>query len=128
MRIHLLAATLVLGLAIQAELPNGVRALLVLTVVTVVALETMNTALERAVNLVTVEYHPLAKQAKDLAAAAVLLAALGSLGVAWFVWVEHRQALLAVLMTLQNPHWVQWVWIALMLAQITAIIRWREPQ
>ena len=35
------------------------------------ALELVNTAIERVVDLVTEEYHPLAKQAKDLAAGAV---------------------------------------------------------
>jgi undecaprenol kinase len=36
------------------------------------AMELMNTAVERTVDLVTKEYHPLAGQAKDLAAGAVL--------------------------------------------------------
>lgn len=44
----------------------------------VFALEMMNSAVERAVDLVTVEQHPLAKQAKDLAAGAVLVFAIFS--------------------------------------------------
>lgn len=43
-----------------------------------IALEMINSALERAVDLVTVEFHPLAKQAKDMAAGAVLVFALAS--------------------------------------------------
>ncbi|QTD41664.1 diacylglycerol kinase family protein [Sporosarcina sp. Te-1] len=42
------------------------------------ALELMNTAIERTVDLVTGEYHPLAKQAKDLAAGAVFVYAVAS--------------------------------------------------
>ena len=36
----------------------------------------MNSAIERVVDLVTSEHHPLAKQAKDLAAGAVLIYAI----------------------------------------------------
>ena len=42
------------------------------------ALELMNSAVERVVDLLTTERHPLAKQAKDLAAGAVLIYAIGS--------------------------------------------------
>ncbi len=42
----------------------------------VLALELVNTAIERVVDLVTKDIHPLAKQAKDVAAGAVLLYAI----------------------------------------------------
>jgi undecaprenol kinase len=40
------------------------------------ALELINSALERAIDLVTEEYRVLAKQAKDMAAGAVLIYAM----------------------------------------------------
>ena len=54
-------------------------AVLVLTIVIVLALEWMNTALELAVSLASPEAHPSAKAAKDVAAACVLLGAFASL-------------------------------------------------
>lgn len=42
----------------------------------VICLEMVNTAIERTVDLVTVEYHLYAKIAKDIAAGAVLVAAI----------------------------------------------------
>ena len=51
-------------------------AVLLLTCSVVLSLECMNTAVERAVDLATKERHPLAKQAKDAAAGAVLIAAI----------------------------------------------------
>ena len=42
----------------------------------VMALEHVNTAVEAVVDMVTEEYHPLAKVAKDTAAGAVLIAAM----------------------------------------------------
>jgi undecaprenol kinase len=41
-----------------------------------IALEMVNTAIERTVDMFTQEYHPLAKQAKDIAAGAVLFYAI----------------------------------------------------
>ncbi|GGK87369.1 diacylglycerol kinase [Deinococcus radiotolerans] len=48
----------------------------------VLSLELVNTALEATVDLVSPERHPLAKLAKDAAAAAVLVASAGALLVA----------------------------------------------
>lgn len=56
-------------------------ALLLLTMLAVLALEMVNTALEAVVDMVTMEYHQLAKLAKDVAAGAVLLACLAAVGV-----------------------------------------------
>lgn len=42
------------------------------------SLELVNAAIERVVDLTTTEWHPLAKQAKDLSAGAVLIYAIVS--------------------------------------------------
>ncbi len=55
---------------------------IVISMVTIVLiLEGINTAIEAAVDLASPERHPLAKAAKDVAAAMVLVAAMGSLAV-----------------------------------------------
>lgn len=54
----------------------GRWAILILTMGLVLASEIMNTAVEAAVDLTTSEIHPLARQAKDAAAGAVLCAAV----------------------------------------------------
>ncbi len=51
------------------------------------SLELLNTAVERVVDLVTKEYHPLAKQAKDIAAGAVLVYAILSVAIGIFVFL-----------------------------------------
>ena len=48
----------------------------------VIIAEVMNTAIEATVDLVTKEYHPMAKIAKDVAAGAVVLAAINAVIVA----------------------------------------------
>lgn len=52
--------------------------LLVLAIALVLALEALNTAIELAVTLASPERHPLAKAAKDVSAAMVLIAAIGA--------------------------------------------------
>ncbi|MEM7125201.1 MAG: rRNA maturation RNase YbeY [Chloroflexota bacterium] len=57
-------------------------ALLALSASLVIALEAINTAIEATVDLVTTDYHPLAKIAKDSAAGALVFSVLGTLCVA----------------------------------------------
>jgi diacylglycerol kinase (ATP) len=56
-------------------------------VVTVLAAEMVNTMVEALVDLVTSEYHPLAKVAKDVAAGVVLLTAIGSVVVGTLIFL-----------------------------------------
>ena len=51
-------------------------ALLILTIGLVLSCELINTAIEATVDLVTEEYHPIAKVAKDTSAAAVFIFAI----------------------------------------------------
>lgn len=78
MKIHAAAAVIVLLTAWWLEIPRGDWALVVLAIGLVLALETVNTAIEAVVDLVTQERHPLARIAKDAGAGAVLLAAITS--------------------------------------------------
>ncbi len=57
-------------------------AVLALMICTVLALEAVNTAIEAVVDLISPDYHPLAKIAKDAAAGAMIFLVIGSLLVA----------------------------------------------
>lgn len=89
-RVELVCAALALAFSLWLRVPP---APVLLACALVLSLELVNTALEAVVDLVSPEVHPLAKIAKDAAAAAVLLASLGALGVAAFtllpaLWVR----------------------------------------
>ncbi|WP_138493264.1 diacylglycerol kinase family protein [Paenibacillus pinistramenti] len=75
MKAHLAVAIAVTAGAAFFRLPVLSWVLLLLTISSVIALELVNTALETVVDLVTDDWHPLAKIAKDTAAGAVLVAA-----------------------------------------------------
>ena len=76
--IHAIVSLLVIGLAYWLKLPARDWAVLILTIVVVWVAEFMNTAIEAVVDLNEGEFHPIAKIAKDVAAAAVLLGAVGA--------------------------------------------------
>ncbi len=54
----------------------------------VIITEVINTAVEEVVNLCTDKYHPIAKIAKDVAAGAVVLAALNAVIIAIFIFIS----------------------------------------
>lgn len=81
-RIHLVATVAVSLTAWWLECSRVEWAILLITMGFVLVSETINTAIETIVDLVSPEYHELAGRAKDVAAGAVLLAALTALGVA----------------------------------------------
>jgi diacylglycerol kinase len=78
MRVHLAVAVAVLLFAALLRLPPIEVAVLLACISMVIAAEMVNTVTEAIVDLVTDQYHPLAKIAKDAAAGAVLVLAIGS--------------------------------------------------
>lgn len=72
--------------------------LIVLSMMTVWTAEAFNTALEYLTDLASPELHPLAGKAKDVAAAAVLITAVGAATIGVIVFVPHLWT-----MTLSSP-------------------------
>ncbi len=80
-RFHITAAAYVLALAPHFALSRAEWALLFLTVGGVLCAELINSAVERTVDRIGTEQHPLAGAAKDMAAGAVLVLAIAAVGV-----------------------------------------------
>ncbi len=79
MRIHTVSGIAVFALAVGLKLPPLQLALIAVVCSLVVICEMFNTAIENAVDLATHRRHPLAKAAKDVAAGAVMAAALNAI-------------------------------------------------
>ncbi len=77
-RVHLVVATAVGLVGLWLHLPVLSWAILALTVGSVLVTEIFNTAAESLVDLVSPDYHPVAKRVKDLTAGAVLVVAIVS--------------------------------------------------
>ncbi|MFL0505071.1 diacylglycerol kinase family protein [Ureibacillus sp. 179-F W5.1 NHS] len=78
MRIHLFSAVIVVIAGVLTGISITEWFVLIITIALVIGSEMINTAIEAVVNLASPEYHPLAKQAKDVAAGAVLVFAVAS--------------------------------------------------
>lgn len=91
-RIHLALTALAIVVAVWVSLSTVEWAILTLTIAFVFSAEAMNTAVEAAIDLVSPGRHPLAKAAKDTAAAAVLVAAVAAVLVAAFLFLPHLLA------------------------------------
>ena len=74
-RVHLVAAAAVLAVSFGVGVTIVEMAIMVLAIGLVLVAEAMNTAIEAVVDLASPAIHPLARIAKDVAAAGVLVAA-----------------------------------------------------
>jgi len=87
--IHLVATLLVIGAGLGLGVARGEWLALVLAMTLVWSAEAFNTAVELLADASTPEFHPLIEKAKDVAAGAVLICALGALVVAALVFVPY---------------------------------------
>lgn len=89
MRIHLAVGALAVILALLLRFSARDLAIVALTITIVLTLEMLNTVVEAVVDLASPEYHPLAKIAKDVAAGAVLVTALGAVAVGLLLYLPY---------------------------------------
>lgn len=83
-RDELIAIAVLVPAAIALPVPAIERLLLVLLVLLLVVVELLNSAVERTVDRISAERHPLAGQAKDMGSAAVFVVMLMN-AIAWAV-------------------------------------------
>lgn len=88
-RYHFVAALAVVFLALFFKVSAFEFFLLALAAVMVIFAEMMNTAIETIVDLVTEDYHELAKRAKDVSAGAVLITSVGAIILGYLVLSGH---------------------------------------
>jgi len=88
-RIHAVAAAGALALGVLADLTRPEWCAILLAIALVFAAEALNTALEFLADAAVPEVHPLVKKAKDVAAAAVLIAAAVAVAVGVLIFRPH---------------------------------------
>jgi diacylglycerol kinase (ATP) len=89
MRIHFLAAVVVLVAALVTGVSRLELIALLLAIAFVMIAEMINTAIEGAVEVSTTSFDPNAKLAKDIAAGAVLIATVNAVAVGYLVFSEQ---------------------------------------
>lgn len=91
-RAHAALGGLAWLLGLHLSLSRAEMAVLLLTIGFVIAMELVNTAVESVVDLVSEGYHRLAEQAKNVAAGAVLAAAITAVGVGYALFFERLRS------------------------------------
>jgi diacylglycerol kinase (ATP) len=87
--IHLAATLVAIAAGFWFTIERGEWVWLIVAIVAVWTAEALNTAFELLCDVASPEFHPLVKQAKDVAAAAVLIAAVGATIIGSMVFVPH---------------------------------------
>ncbi|SOC20869.1 undecaprenol kinase [Ureibacillus xyleni] len=87
MRIHIISAVIAIAAGFFTGLSNSEWLVLILLIAIVISTEMVNTAIETVVNLVSPDFHPLAKKAKDVAAGAVLVFAIASVIIGLLIFI-----------------------------------------
>lgn len=86
---HFIVTVLVIGTGFAFGITPGEWTAICLCIGLVVSAELFNTAIERLVDLVSPQRHPLAGQVKDIAAGAVLVCALAAIAVGLIIFVPY---------------------------------------
>lgn len=86
-RVHLALSLISIIMAVVFRLNYWEWIILVLVIIMGLVIEMMNTAIESVVDLVSTEWRMSAKTAKDVAAGAMLIYAIGSIILAGFLFV-----------------------------------------
>ena len=86
---HLITTVLVVGAGFALDITRGEWTAICLCIGLVVGAELFNTAIERLVDLVSPQRHPLAGQVKDIAAGAVLVCALAAIVVGVIIFIPY---------------------------------------
>jgi diacylglycerol kinase (ATP) len=89
MRIHFAVAVVVLVVAAAVGVSKLELIALLISIAFVLVAEMINTAVEGAIDAATTSFDPMAKLAKDIAAGAVLIAAVNAVAVGYLVFSGH---------------------------------------
>lgn len=121
MRIHFALAVFVLILSLFLNFTRLEFLILFITVTFVIATEMINTAIEKAIDMITEDYHPLAKISKNVAAGAVLVSAINAIVVGYLLFFDRFNPFSGLLLTKIRNSPVHLTFISLFLVILITI-------
>ena len=88
-RIHFFAALLAIAMGLFFQVSVGEWQILILFIALVLAAELFNSSIEYLSDSVTKDFHPLIKNAKDMAAGAVFILSIGAAISGLLIFIPH---------------------------------------
>lgn len=122
MRIHMAVALIVLVASIFLDVSPLELVIVFASIAFVLMAELINTAIEAVVDIITDEFDPRAKAAKDLSAGAVLVAAINSLVVAYLVLADRLAHVSLELLTVIRRSPAHLTIVALLVVALAVIV------
>jgi diacylglycerol kinase (ATP) len=121
LRIHYITAIFVIGLSLFYNFTRLEFMLLLFAISLVLVAEMINTAIEKTIDIITRDYHPLARIAKDVSAGAVLVSTINAVVVGYLLFFDRINPLTnKILFKIQNSE-VHLTFIALLLVVLVTI-------
>ncbi|ADK13877.1 MULTISPECIES: diacylglycerol kinase [Clostridium] len=122
MKIHMIAALLVLVICFIYDLSKMEILAVIITISIVIIAELFNTAVESAIDATINYYHPLAKIAKNVAAGGVLVAAVNAVVVGYIIFWDKLKYINFIVMRKVKSTNPYVIFIILAIVFITTII------
>ncbi len=89
LRFQYITAIVVISFSLFFDFSRLEFLILLVTISLVLITEMLNTAIEKTIDIITKDYHPLAKIAKDVAAGAVLISAVNAIVVGYLLFFDR---------------------------------------
>lgn len=122
MRIHMVAALVILAACFFYDLNKTEILVLTITITMVIMAEMINTAIECAIDVTANYYHPLAKVAKNTAAGAVLICAINAVVVGYVIFSDKLNIITLSLMKKIKASDPYMIFIILIIVSIATLI------
>jgi diacylglycerol kinase len=101
-KFHIFFALFVIAAGIFFDITTIEWCMIIICISMVISAETFNAAIERLTDLASPDYHPLAGKAKDLAAGAVLICAIGAMIIGFIIFLPKVLAWLGLFVVPKN--------------------------
>jgi diacylglycerol kinase len=88
-QVEIAMAAIVLLLMVWLPISKTENMMLIISIIVVLALELVNTAVERIMDILKPRVHPYARIVKDVMAGAVFVASLGAFVLGWVIFLPY---------------------------------------
>lgn len=123
MKFHFFVAVGVLVLSLFFDFSRMEILVLFISITLVLVMEMVNTAIETAIDLFANYYHPLAKIAKNVAAGAVLIAAINAIVVGYLLFFDRLKPITAIIFdkVKQSPPHITFITLAVVMLVVIGV-------